>query len=224
MAQHDIEGFDWGQWAKGGAKLESLPPDVQSNLSTQYDSINRNRHDPVSNIRERAFTKNPYEQSEDLDEDRVRSIFNDLEKQRQFDREMGELINELGSDFAKYLPVAQGDIESGLSPRKAFLLARHGDLVASAEMTAEQRAQEGAKAALRNAEQPIRGSGISSTTASSETPGTGNSYVDSKETYDSQKNKLNRMDFNEAVAWRRENKDFVDAEKHHGDLVAVSRR
>jgi len=222
--RNDIEGFDWGHWAKGGAKLETLPPDVQSSLSTQFDAISRSRHDPISSIRERAFARNPYEESEDLSEERVRGIFNDLEKQRRFDREMGELRDELGSEFARYLPVAQGDIESGLSPRKAFLLARHGDLVAAAEMSAESKAQEGARAALRDAEQPIRGSGISSTTVSSEAPGTGNSYVDSKETYDSQKQKLNRMDFNEAVAWRRENVDFVEAEKHHGDLVAVSRR
>ena len=222
MPPRNHEGFDWGQWANAGAKVENLPPDVQSTLSNQFSAIDQNRHDPISSIRSKMFSN---ESSEgDLSEDRVRKIFNDLESQRRFDREMTELQSELGSEFAKYLPVAQGDIEKGLSPRKAFLLARHTDLVSAATIAAESKAQEGAQVALRDAEQPIRGSGISSTTASSESPGTGNQWVDNQETYDSQKQKLNRMDFTDAVKWRRDNKDFVEAEKHHGDLVSVSRR
>jgi hypothetical protein len=224
MPPKNQEGFNWDQWANKGASIENLPPEVQSSLSNQFDAISRSRHDPVSSIRNRMFGDSDGNSDSDLSEDRVRQIFNDLESKKQFDREIGELKNELGPDFARYLPVAQGDIERGLSPRKAFLLARHGDLVAAAELSAESRAQEGAKAALRDAEQPIRGSGISSTTASSESPGTGNQWVDSRETYDSQKQKLNRMDFTDAVKWRRDNKDFVEAEKHHGDLVSVSRR
>ena len=216
------EGFDWGQWAKGGAPIEGLPPDVQSELSMKFDAAKRSNGDPIAAMRNRMFSRTSEE--DDLDEGRVRQIFNDLEQQKQFDREMAELRNELGTDFAKYLPVAQGDIEKGLSPRKAFLIARHGDIVAAAEISAESRAQEGAKVALRDAEQPIRGSGISSTNVSSEAPGTGNHWVDDRETYDSQKQKLNRMDFREAVGWRKSNPEFVEAEKHHGDLVSVSRR
>ena len=223
MPVNGIEGFDWGQWAQTGASVDGLPPEVQSKLSMQFDSINRNRTDPIASMRSRVFEHGKSEEDE-ISEERVRDIFNNLDRQKQFDREVTELQGELGSEFAKYLPVAQGDIERGLSPRKAFLLARHNDLVAAAELAAESKAQKGAQAALRNAEQPIRGSGASTASASGESPDTGNHWVDSKDSYNTQKQELKRKDFNDAVKWRKDNPEFIEAEKHHGDLTSVSRR
>ena len=155
----------------------------------------------------------------------VHGIFKEAARQARVESELASVRSHYGDNYSKYAEVAKPHIERGLMPSEAFRLASYEDTLAAATEAARKDALTGVQNTVRNGEQPARGNGAHGSGANSNTA-SDNIWVSDKEAYVKKRDQLysRRMDFKEAAKFRVDNPDFVEAEKHHGDLKGVSRR
>lgn len=205
------------KWFAEGADISKLPPEHRAKISAPPQ-----KELPAFNT---GGILSGLENDDQITAGQAKELFNNLSKQMVNQAEIGKLQAELGAEeFNRYYAIAEADIKAGISPAKAFKLARHDDLVAQAIEAAkagtEATKKELAKA-VRNDESSVRGTqSADGTTVTT----TGNQWIDNKETYDSERKRLAREDIRDAYKWRKDNPEFVAAERHHGDVKAISRR
>jgi len=197
--------------------FNSIPLETRAKMQVAWQGTPNS--DPYSAL---GIGGDDIDSEEPLTRAQALDFFNKAQRKLNNDHELNKLRTELGEDFGKYHEAAKPNIDKGISPYDAFKLARHDDVVAATAEKARTDALSGIKAEARNGEQPLRGSGSNTTTA---TEASGNAYIDDPELYKSKRTELlKKVDYVEAVKFRVDNPEFVEAEKHNGDLKAVSRR
>jgi len=214
--------FDWNKWAEGGSNPSELPVEERMKMRAAWDRIPS--VDPLEALM-RGNTPNDDEDGP-LKRSDVLGIFQEASRQAEFKSEIAGLKRDLGENYDKYAPAAKPLIERGYSPNDAFRLAGMEDALAIATEKARTDALAGVQTGARNSEQNARGNGAQGSGASNTRGGDGNVYIDDPELYKKERDRLGsaRTDFQEARRFRIEHPEFVEAEKHHEDLVGVSRR
>ena len=216
-----MSDFDYTKWINDGADPAELPAEKRMQFRAAWDQ--QPASDPLAGIMRtndlNEDTDKPLRRSD------VQGLFNEAQRRARVATELDSARSQYGDDYTKYADAAKPHIERGLMPSEAFRLASYEDTLAATAETARKEALAGVQTQTRNGEQPARGNGAHGSGASSNNASS-NLWISDKDAYTKKRDEIasRRMDFKEAAKFRVENPDFLEAEKHHGDLIGVSRR
>lgn len=213
--------FDYKKWAEDGADFAKLPADEKAKIRTSIESEQRPDAQRLMDEARQRFVGAGEPEGKDIDA-KIRTQLSAYDRQRRFDDQVRKLKSELGNDFDRYAPKAREYMERGYDPEDAFRLVRMPDVVSEAERKA--RADLAAAAGQRAAETGNeRGTGNGAGTSANGGV-TNNPWLAKKDDYDRKRTELRRMDMRASEKFLRENPQFIEAMKQHGDMKAISKR